>query len=162
MASTTIGSSASFLRYFLQNSTYTPLSRNWNFARSIRIGILQPFANTVSLTFPAPTQQPLPQVIPLPERLFAGGGTSLRGFALNQAGPRDALTGFPIGGQALLIMNQEICFPLKLPIIGTRLGGALFYDGGNVYSRASRMTLRWSSAEARLCARVSRPAARAI
>jgi len=144
VASTAIGASASFLRYFFQNSTYTPLSRNWNFARSIRIGILQPFANTVSLTFPAPTQQPLPQVIPLPERLFAGGGTSLRGFALNQAGPRDALTGFPVGGQALLILNQEIRFPLKLPIIGTRLGGALFYDGGNVYSRASRITLRWS------------------
>ena len=144
MASTAIGSSASFLRYFVQNSTYTPISRNWNFARSIRVGILQPIADTVSLTFPAPTQPPLPQVIPLPERLFAGGGTSLRGFALNQAGPRDALTGFPVGGQALLILNQEIRFPLKLPIVGTKLGGALFYDGGNVYSRASRLTLRWS------------------
>jgi outer membrane protein assembly factor BamA len=144
MASTSIGSSASFMRYFLQNSTYTPIGKDWNFARSLRLGILQPFANTVSLTFPAPTQAPLPQVIPLPERLFAGGGTSLRGFALNQAGPRDALTGFPIGGQALLLLNQEIRFPLKLPIVGTKLGGALFYDGGNVYSRASRITLRWS------------------
>lgn len=144
VASTAIGSSASFMRYFVQNSTYTPISRNWNFARSLRLGILEPFANTVSLTFPAPTQQPLPQVIPLPERLFAGGGTSLRGFALNQAGPRDSLTGFPVGGQAVLILNQEIRFPLKLPLIGTKLGGALFYDGGNVYSRASRITLRWS------------------
>lgn len=144
VASTTINSSASFLRYFVQNSTYTPLSRNWNFARSIRVGVLQPFADTVSLTFPAPTQAPLPQVIPLPERLFAGGGTSLRGFALNQAGPRDALTGFPVGGQALLILNQEIRFPMKLPIIGTKLGGALFYDAGNVYSRASRVNIRWS------------------
>jgi outer membrane protein insertion porin family len=96
------------------------------------------------LSFPAPTVAPLPQVIPLPERLFAGGGTSIRGFALNQAGPRDALTGFPVGGQALVILNQEIRFPLKLPIVGTKLGGALFYDAGNVYSRASRVTLRWS------------------
>ena len=72
VASTAIGSSASFMRYFVQNSTYTPISRNWNFARSLRLGILQPFAKTVSLTFPAPTQEPLPQVIPLPERLFAG------------------------------------------------------------------------------------------
>jgi outer membrane protein assembly factor BamA len=143
-ASTAIGGSASFLRYFVQNSTYTPISRNWNFARSLRIGVLQPFADTVSLTFPAPTQPPLPQVIPLPERLFAGGGTSLRGFALNQAGPRDALTGFPVGGQALVEVNQEIRFPLKLPVVGTKLGGALFYDGGNVFSRASRVTFRWS------------------
>ncbi|HEV2103966.1 MAG TPA: POTRA domain-containing protein [Candidatus Acidoferrum sp.] len=143
-AATSIGSSASFLRYFVQNSTYTPLSRNWNFARSLRIGILQPFGNTVSLSFPAPTVAPLPQVIPLPERLFAGGGTSIRGFALNQAGPRDALTGFPVGGQALVLLNQEIRFPMKLPVIGTKLGGALFYDAGNVYSRASRVNLRWS------------------
>ena len=143
-ASTAIGGSASFLRYFVQNSTYTPLSKNWNFARSIRIGVLQPFADTVSLTFPAPTVEPLPQVIPLPERLFAGGGTSLRGFALNQAGPRDALTGFPVGGQALVMLNQEVRFPLKLPIIGTKLGGAVFYDGGNVFSRASRVNFRWA------------------
>ena len=141
---TSIGSSASFLRYYVQNSTYTPISKNWNFARSLRIGVLQPFGETVSLTFPAPTVEPLPQVIPLPERLFAGGGTSLRGFALNQAGPRDALTGFPVGGQALVALNQEIRFPLKLPIVGTKLGGALFYDGGNVFSRASRVNFRWS------------------
>jgi outer membrane protein insertion porin family len=144
IAGTAIGSSASFIRLFLQNSTYRPITRNWSFARSLRIGILQPYASTVSLSFPAPTQEPLPQVIPLPERLFGGGGTSLRGFALNQAGPRDSLTGFPVGGQALLILNQEIRFPLKLPFIGTNLGGAFFYDGGNVYSRVSRVTLRWS------------------
>ena len=144
ISSTAIGSSASFMRYFVENSTYTPITRNLNFARALRIGILQPFANTVSLTFPAPTVAPLPEVIPLPERLYAGGGNSLRGFALNQAGPRDALTGFPVGGQAVVILNQEIRFPLKLPIVGTKLGGALFYDGGNVYSRASRITLRWS------------------
>ncbi len=144
ISGTSIGSSANFMRYFFQNSTYTPITRNWNFARSIRVGILQPYGNTVSLTFPAPTEAPFPVVIPLPERLFAGGGTSLRGFALNQAGPRDALTGFPVGGQALVIMNQEIRFPMKLPIVGTKLGGAIFYDGGNVYSRITRVTLRWS------------------
>lgn len=143
VASTAIGSSASFIRLFLQNSTYRPLSRNWSFARSIRLGILQPFASTVSLKFPAQTGPPVPQLIPLPERLYAGGGTSLRGFALNQAGPRDALTGFPVGGQAMLILNQELRFPMKLPIIGTSLGGTFFYDGGNVYSQLSSISLRW-------------------
>ena len=144
IADTALGSSASFLRFFLQNSTYTPITRNWSFARSLRIGILVPYKDTVSLSFPAPTVEPLPTVIPLPERLFGGGGTSLRGFALNQAGPRDAVTGFPVGGQALLVFNQEVRFPLKLPFIGTSLGGALFYDGGNVYSQLSRVNLRWS------------------
>jgi outer membrane protein assembly factor BamA len=144
VAGTAIGSSASFIRVFMQNSTYRPITRNWSFARSIRIGILQPYASTVSLTFPAQTTTPPPQVIPLPERLFGGGGTSLRGFALNQAGPRDSLTGFPVGGQAMFIMNQELRFPMKLPIVGTSLGGAFFYDGGNVYSKIERITFRWS------------------
>src|ERR1700730_856607 len=108
VADTAIGSSASFVRFFIQNSTYTPITKNWSFARSLRLGLLQPYRDTVSLSFPAPTTTPVPQVIPLPERMFGGGGTSLRGFALNQAGPRDALTGFPVGGQALLIINQEV------------------------------------------------------
>jgi outer membrane protein insertion porin family len=142
LADTTIGSSASFLRFFYQNSTYHPLKRRFSFARSLRFGILQPYRETVTLTFPAPTAPPFPTVIPLPERFFAGGGTSLRGFALNQAGPRDAQTGFPVGGQALLVLNQEFRFPMHLPFIGTQLGGALFYDGGNTYSRLSRISFR--------------------
>ncbi|HEY2461731.1 MAG TPA: POTRA domain-containing protein [Candidatus Acidoferrum sp.] len=144
VADTSIGSSASFLRLFYQNSTYYPFKRRFSFARSVRIGILEPYKDTVSLSFPTQTSTPLPQLIPLPERFFAGGGTSLRGFALNQAGPRDAITGFPVGGQALLILNQEVRFPMRLPFIGDALGGALFYDGGNVYSKLSRITLRTS------------------
>jgi len=152
IASTNLGSSASFLRFFFQNSTYHPIKRRFSFARSIRIGILEPFGNTESLTFPPPTPTqctattaapgPTPEIIPLPERFFAGGGTSLRGFALNQAGPRDPCTGFPVGGQAMLVLNQEFRFPMRLPFVGTSLGGALFYDGGNVYSRLDRITFR--------------------
>jgi len=142
IAATGIGSSASFMRFYYQNSTYYPIKRRFSFARSIRIGILRPYGDTVSLTFPAPTTAPLPTVIPLPERFFAGGGTSLRGFALNQAGPRDSVSGFPVGGQALLVLNQEFRFPMRLPFIGSALSGALFYDGGNVYSRLSRVTFR--------------------
>ncbi|HXY23968.1 MAG TPA: POTRA domain-containing protein [Candidatus Acidoferrum sp.] len=142
VADTYLGSSASFLRFFVQNSTYHPIKRRFSFARALRLGILAPYRDTVSLTFPAPTTPPLPTVIPLPERFFAGGGTSLRGFALNQAGPRDSVTGFPVGGQAVLILNQEFRFPMRLPFFGTSLGGALFYDGGNVYSRLSRISFR--------------------
>ena len=142
LADSHIGSSANFMRFFYQNSTYHRIKRRFSFARSLRFGILQPYGDTVSLTFPAPTTLPLPTVIPLPERFFAGGGTSLRGFALNQAGPRDSETGFPVGGQALLIFNQEFRFPMYLPFLGSRLGGALFYDGGNTYSRLSRISFR--------------------
>ena len=147
IADTSIGSSASFLRISYQNSTYHPLKNHFGFARSIRIGILEPYRDTASLAFPPQTTLPLPNLIPLPERLFAGGGTSLRGFALNQAGPRDPTTGFPVGGQALLILNQEFRFPMRLPYIGNALSGAFFYDGGNVYSRLGRITFRSYSPE---------------
>jgi outer membrane protein insertion porin family len=151
-ADTKFGSSASFLRFFFQNSTYYPIKRRFSFARSTRFGLLVPYRDTVSLTFPAPTpgqcipgtapSGPTPTIIPLPERFFGGGGTSLRGFALNQAGPRDVCTGFPVGGQAMLILNQEFRFPMRLPFFGTSLGGTIFYDGGNVYSRLSRISFR--------------------
>jgi outer membrane protein insertion porin family len=141
IADTAIGSSGSFLRFSFQNSTYHPIRRRFSFARSLRIGILEPYRDTVSLSFPPPTTTVT--LIPLPERFFAGGGTSLRGFALNQAGPRDS-AGFPVGGQALLEFNQEFRFPMRLPYIGTALSGALFYDGGNVYSRLGRITFRAS------------------
>lgn len=31
---------------------------------------------------------------------------------------------------------------MRLPFLGTSLGGAFFYDGGNVYSRLSRISFR--------------------
>jgi len=144
LADTYFGSSASFTRFLYQNSSYYPIKRRFSFARSLRFGLLNPYRDTVSLTFPPPTGSNLPPVIPLPERFFAGGGTSLRGFALNQAGPRDSGSGFPVGGQAMLVLNQEFRFPMRLPYFWTSLGGTLFYDGGNVYSRASRISFRAS------------------
>jgi outer membrane protein insertion porin family len=130
LASKPIGSSANFLRIFLQNSTYHPIRRRLVFARSFRFGVQTPYGNTPS------------QEIPLPERFFAGGGTTLRGFGLNQAGPRDPVTGFPVGGQALLVFNQDLRFPMRLPLIGNRLGGAIFYDAGNVFPSVQKITLR--------------------
>ena len=130
VAARSLGSSDSFTRFFFQNSTFHPIKRSFVFARSVRFGVEKPIAGTTS------------QQIPLPERFFAGGGTSLRGFALNQAGPRDPGTGFPIGGTAELIFNQEIRFPMRLPYVGNRLGGAVFYDAGNVFSDVGHITLR--------------------
>jgi outer membrane protein insertion porin family len=125
-----IGSSANFLRVYLQNSTYHPIGRRLVFARSTRFGVQTPYGKSLSTD------------IPLPERFYAGGGTSLRGFGLNQAGPRDPITGYPVGGQAELIFNQDLRFPMHLPLIGDRLGGAIFYDAGNVFPSIREITLR--------------------
>ena len=51
-----------------------------------------------------------PLLCPLPERFFAGGSTSHRGFGINQAGPRDLTSGFPLGGEALFLNNLD-CVP---------------------------------------------------
>jgi outer membrane protein assembly complex protein YaeT len=132
LAMKAIGSSTNFVRVYLQNSTYTPIGRRLVFARSTRFGIQTPYGNAFSYQ------------IPLPERFFAGGGTSLRGFGLNQAGPRDPGTGFPLGGQALLVFNQDLRFPMHLPLLGNRLGGAVFYDAGNVFPSIRKISLRTS------------------
>jgi outer membrane protein assembly factor BamA len=140
VASKAIGSVASFVRATYQNSTYTHLGPRLVFARSARIGIEEPFAGSTGVATPFVQQS----VIPLPERFFAGGGTTLRGFGLNQAGPRDPVTGFPVGGLGMLIFNQQLQFPMRLPLVGSRLSGGLFYDAGNVFSDFSHISLRWA------------------
>jgi outer membrane protein assembly factor BamA len=146
IASTALGSSADFFRGSFQNSTFTSFGREFVFARSLRFGVEQPFGNTSSgipTTCNTTSPTPVGEIVPLPERFFAGGGTSLRGFGLNQAGPRDPCTGFPIGGLALLAFNQELHFPTRFSIAGSRLGGAIFYDAGNVFRDIHHISLAW-------------------
>jgi outer membrane protein insertion porin family len=131
VASKSLGSSASFFRAVYQNSSFYPFGRAFVFARSLRFGVEQTLDGTQEAD------------VPLPERLFAGGGSTLRGFGLNQAGPRDPVTGFPIGGLALLAFNQELRFPMNLPYVGNKLGGTLFYDAGNVYSDINHVSFAW-------------------
>jgi outer membrane translocation and assembly module TamA len=45
-----------------------------------------------------------------------------------------------VGGQALLFFNHELRFPL----IGSNLGGVLFHDAGNVYTRLRDVSFRLS------------------
>ena len=78
------------------------------------------------------------------ERFFAGGGNSHRGFAVNQTGPRDPETGFAVGGNALLFHSLE----LRFPVWGANLGGVLFHDMGNVFSRVRDLTLRQHQTDA--------------
>jgi outer membrane protein insertion porin family len=128
LAARSLGSSAGFLRIIFQNSSFHPIGRSLVFARSVRFGVEKTMPGTTAAE------------VPLPEKFFAGGGASLRGLGLNQAGPRDPVTGFPIGGLALLVFNQELRFPMRLPFVGNRIGGAVFYDGGNVYSDFRHIT----------------------
>jgi outer membrane protein assembly complex protein YaeT len=79
--------------------------------------------------------------LPISERYFAGGATTLRGFKFEEAGPHGVLeprnsnelpTLVPIGGDALVIFNFELRFPLS-----RRWRLVPFYDLGNVFRRVA-------------------------
>jgi len=129
----------------IKNSTYYPFFRNrrtgagFVFARSTSVGVENPFGNTVLLG-PADQVPTGHTLIPLPERFYMGGGSSHRGFGLNQAGPRDPFTGFPVGGSALFLNNLELRFPnITVPYLHDNIGFTVFHDVGNVFSTPQNM-----------------------
>ena len=86
--------------------------------------------------------------LPISERFFSGGSTTLRGFSFEEAGPREVVIPLgefrdqdnnvvflnpftvPVGGNALAVVNLEARIPM------TRTTQVVpFYDGGNVYRR---------------------------
>jgi outer membrane protein insertion porin family len=145
IATSFFGSAADFSRFLGRDSTYYTFFRNrstgkgWVFARSTSIGVENRFGNTVLLD-PAQTVPAGDSLIPLPERFFSGGGNSHRGFGLNQAGPRDPFTGFPVGGSAVFLNNTEVRFPnVRLPYLNDQVGFTLFEDMGNVFARPQEM-----------------------
>lgn len=142
IASNYFASQTNFVRLVTQNSTYYQFhKRRWVFARSTRIGIEEPYSDTsAAISAPGPGAPPPSSFIPLPERFFAGGSTSLRGFGINQAGPRDLSTGLPLGGEALFINNLELRTPpLPFPFVGNNLSAVVFHDMGNVFTTPSNM-----------------------
>jgi len=126
---TALGSSANFAKLTGQYAFYKQL-HSVVFANSIRLGLAKSFAGSF---------------VPTSQLYFSGGGSSLRGFPIDEAGPHRIVpfcnvlsqqTGcvnitLPVGGRQLFILNSEVRFPLH---INKALGGVIFYDGGNVYS----------------------------
>jgi outer membrane protein assembly factor BamA len=107
-----------YFSLFSQNSYYHRLPKSLLMASSFRFGAAHPFGGDLT--------------IPISERYFAGGGSSLRGFEIDFAGPLDRNTYKPIGGNALVIGSLE----LRAPIFRfLHLAG--FYDAGNVFSQIS-------------------------
>ena len=166
VASTAFGSEADFSRLLIQDSTYHAFGRNrprdkkFVIARSTTVGVENAFGNTAILppgecsgTLSATCQNTT--VIPLAERFLSGGGNSLRGFGLNQAGPRDPVTGFPLGGSALFINNVELRLPpARLPYVQDNMSFALFWDAGNVFTDGRSLLdnlLRWRQKDTDLC-----------
>src|SRR5947199_5844702 len=64
--------------------------------------------------------------IPIDERFFIGGATTVRSFGERDLGPHDN-HGHPVGGEFYTVFNVEYTFP----ILG-ELQGAVFTDAGNL------------------------------
>jgi outer membrane protein assembly complex protein YaeT len=128
-----LGAQAEFNRLDVSNSSYYGFDRGrYVLARNTRYGQERAFGNAQE------------ELIPLPERLYAGGATSLRGFPENAAGPRDPETGYPVGGAGALINSTELRLPAPtLPWLGDTLSLVLFHDMGNIFTKASDA---WASA----------------
>jgi len=120
------GAQAEFNRLDVSNSSYYGFDHGrMVLARNTRYGQERAFGSGGD------------KLIPLPERLYAGGPTSLRGFSINAAGPRDGLTGYPIGGAGALTNSTELRLPPPtLPWVDNALSFVLFHDMGNVFTNA--------------------------
>jgi outer membrane protein assembly factor BamA len=124
-----LGSSVDFAKLLAQTAYYKKIPGSIIWANSLRIGIEEPFAGSH---------------VPLSQEFFSGGGSTLRGFPLNGAGPQRNLVAcgtpgvtstcslitVPDGGKQLLIVNSEFRVPVPLKQ-GLSVVG--FYDGGNVF-----------------------------
>ncbi len=144
------GSQANFARVDLSNSSYYDLGRrHWVIARQTRYGQERSFGNGDE------------QLIPLPERLYAGGATSHRGFGINAAGPRDPQTGFPVGGAGVFVNTLELrAPPPTLRWVGTDLSFVLFHDMGNAFQTSSQVwpaALRIKQPHSYTCRNVTLP-----
>jgi outer membrane protein insertion porin family len=144
------GSQANFSRIDLSNSSYYDFGRDhWVFARQTRYGQERSFGNGDE------------QLIPLPERLYAGGATSHRGFPINAAGPRDPQTGYPVGGYGVFVNTFELRPPPPtLRWVGTDLSFVLFHDMGNAFQTSSQVwpaALRTKQPHSYTCRNVSVP-----
>jgi outer membrane protein insertion porin family len=125
-----LGSNVSFARLLGQTAYYKSL-RGVIWANSLRVGLEAPTPNSH---------------VPISQKFFTGGGSTLRGFPLNGAGPQKTtlacgnlsdpstcgLVQVPTGGPELIILNSEFRIPLP---IKKNLTFATFYDGGNVFDR---------------------------
>lgn len=145
-ASSKFGSETDFYKIDGTNSTYYQFNKQrYVLARSTRIGYedsmgANPNAGSTACEGVLLTTNPTCNPVPLPERLYAGGANSLRGFPINGAGPRDLQTGYPVGGSAAFVNTLELRMPPPtLPYVGNNVSFVLFHDMGNVFQNASEM-----------------------
>jgi outer membrane protein insertion porin family len=140
LAARALGSQVGFTKGLVEGFFYRGLGRpHMVLAGGARLGLASPFRQVVTTVQPDGTvTTETIQDLPASERFFAGGDSTVRGYALDSVGAPNTISaeGFPIGGNALVILNLELRVPVWRDV-----GGAVFVDGGNVFARASEVDL---------------------
>jgi outer membrane protein assembly complex protein YaeT len=127
LAARNIGSEVGFVKTFLQGFTYREVGRSVAVFGG-RLGLATGFRRQVIA--PGQTEPTVVDDLPASERFYAGGDTTVRGFATERLGTTATIdpAGFPKGGHGLLVLNAEI----RVPVRGS-LGVVGFLDAGNVF-----------------------------
>ncbi|PYR78901.1 MAG: hypothetical protein DMF86_04875 [Acidobacteria bacterium] len=140
LAARAIGSQVGLTKTFVQGFWYHALgARRIVFATGARLGLATGFPRTAEVVNPdGSVVTTTLREVPASERFFAGGDTTIRGYAQDTVGEPDTISahGFPIGGNAVIILNAELRVP-----VWRELAAAVFVDGGNVYAHASDFSL---------------------
>jgi outer membrane protein insertion porin family len=152
VAARALGGNTSFTRFETSYHTYykSRQMRNTVFAGNLSLGLASLFSPR-DLNANGRVDD-FDQLLPISERFFSGGSTTLRGFGFEEAGPRLVIVPqgtfhdnsgnqvgvnpftVPIGGNAQVIMNLEARIP-----VNPNIQAVPFYDGGNVFRSISDM-----------------------
>lgn len=161
LATVALGGNESYNKFFGTYQRYytlspeTPLLKDSTLAFSARLGVAATFRDADRNGDGVISESE--RRLPISERFFSGGATTLRGFRFETAGPQGILesrgsrpdpndptkmlielpTLVPLGGDALTIFNLELRYPLT-----RRLRVIPFYDVGNVFYRVR--DLNWA------------------
>lgn len=146
LAARALGGNTSLMRFQSTYHTYYKVerARNTVFAGNLTLGLAKLF-NPRDLNGNGQIDD-FDLLLPISERFFSGGSTTLRGFGYEEAGPRQVvvpqgqfrnsqgeLIGLnpftvPVGGNAMVVVNLEARVPVTRD-----LQVVPFYDGGNVF-----------------------------
>ncbi len=121
VASALLLSETDFIKGIASLSAYQELSKYFVLAFSFKSGLAQGFSETREL--------------PLVERFFLGGRTSVRGYEQDTLGPK-GVNGSPTGGNAFVLINAEL-----RTYVGKSFGFVTFLDGGNVWIKTNDVNL---------------------
>ncbi len=129
-----LGGDNYFLKVLGSTSWFFPMPLNMTLNLRAQAGVATAFGSKVSVLDNTGVLQYRDR-LPIYEKFFVGGITTVRGFEYGMAGPKDVLNE-AIGAKKMVVFNTELIFPLAREI---GLRGAVFFDVGKGFDNWSKM-----------------------